>query len=105
MSLPEWCQTHSLQDFFELLEPEASTEYSSNKKTKEDFNNYVNNLTETKRKDPMNVETNFTPVAEANAVATAPLTDAQLEAIFATRADGTYVSEVDEVAEDTPVLN
>lgn len=51
----------------------------------------------------MNVETNFNPVAEANAVATAPLTDEQVAKLLATRADGAYVSEVDEVAEDEAV--
>lgn len=71
-------------------------EYSSNKRTKQDFDNYVNNLTEPKRKEPMN-ETTFTPVAEANTPAAAPLTDDQIAAILA--ASPGYITEP-EVTED-----
>lgn len=48
----------------------------------------------------MNETTSFTPVAEANAPAAAPLTDEQIAAILAASPVGAYVSEGDEVATD-----
>lgn len=52
----------------------------------------------------MNVETNFTPVAEANASPAAKkLTDAELEAILAGKP--IFYTEGDEVSSDEPTLN
>jgi hypothetical protein len=46
-----------------------------------------------------------TAAAEAQSPATAPWTDEQVAAVLATRPEGTYVTEVDEVAQDTPTVH
>lgn len=49
----------------------------------------------------MNETFDTTPVAEANAPAATPLTDAEINKLLALPADGAYVAEEDEVLADT----